>query len=199
MAFRTCRNGRRTDKVTCYLFNCNFCLSRYFFKGKGLPYMVVELVPNLRKSILSKQPLVDKILELASQGTLIVHKEVSTSEVEVEKLIASGSLHLIDSIINFLGASAKVYKAKYKGKAVALKRFDTENFGFSIEEFRREVALLNILVHDNILPVSPSPMFSEVEVFWSNYKGTEWIGVHSLRTDDQRNTCRNTQRIERIF
>lgn len=40
------------------------------------------------------------------------------------------------------GASGKVYKAKYHGKPVALKRFDVEHISFNMDDFRKELALL---------------------------------------------------------
>ena len=71
-------------------------------------------------------------------------------------------LHLQESIAQ--GASAKVWKAKVRGKPMAIKVFDRQHIGFSIEEFRRELAIIryfslsifliiySILQHDCLVP-----------------------------------------------
>ena len=83
----------------------------------------------------------DLFLKLAYQGLVTFHQEVDTADIEVEALVAQG-------------ASAKVYKAKYKGKVVALKRFNVNYVGFSEEEFRRELAITCILENESLLQVS---------------------------------------------
>jgi hypothetical protein len=67
----------------------------------------VQHIEGLRDRILSNG-LLDSLLYYAAIGELTVHTEVKPSEVEQMGLIAEG-------------ASAKVYRAKFKGKDVALK------------------------------------------------------------------------------
>lgn len=67
----------------------------------------VQHIEGLRNRILDNG-LLDSLLYFAAVGELTVHTEVKPSEVEQMGLIAEG-------------ASAKVYRAKFKGKDVALK------------------------------------------------------------------------------
>ena len=123
---------------------------------------------------MSQAGLLDLFLKMAYQGLAKFHLEVDLADVEAEAMIAQG-------------ASAKVYRAKYKGKPVALKRFNINYMGFSEEEFRRELAISCILEHDSLLPVCLNVgLHNPVSVLWCVYSNSKRPSVHSVRIDDKR-------------
>jgi tRNA A-37 threonylcarbamoyl transferase component Bud32 len=112
--------------------NLNACISL-----ATLAYPV-ERISGIRTKILNNN-LLNIFLNYAREQKLSVHLEIPPSEIEKGSLLAEG-------------ASAKVFKAKWKGKDVALKVFDPEHISFSYDEFRRELALLVMLENDNLVP-----------------------------------------------
>eukprot|EP01105_Mastigella_eilhardi_P000001 TRINITY_DN0_c0_g1_i1.p1 TRINITY_DN0_c0_g1~~TRINITY_DN0_c0_g1_i1.p1 ORF type:complete len:807 (-),score=135.50 TRINITY_DN0_c0_g1_i1:689-3109(-) len=78
------------------------------------------------------------LLEDAVAGRKRFHNEINPTELEDLQLHAKG-------------AAAKVYRAKYKSMAVAVKHYSDDNLNFSETEFRKEIALMSILKHPNLL------------------------------------------------
>eukprot|EP01119_Soliformovum_irregulare_P017898 TRINITY_DN5391_c0_g1_i1.p1 TRINITY_DN5391_c0_g1~~TRINITY_DN5391_c0_g1_i1.p1 ORF type:complete len:569 (-),score=197.91 TRINITY_DN5391_c0_g1_i1:16-1722(-) len=100
----------------------------------------IERSPGLRTRMLKNKSIIDLVLRLASEGMVTLHHEVHTKQIERGPIIGHG-------------ASAKVYKAKYEGRDVAMKVFDPEHLSFSEPDFRKEVALMCLLENDNLVPV----------------------------------------------
>jgi len=96
-----------------------------------------EYINEIQEIILRKTAI-QPILELSLSGDIQTHKEIDPAEIEFEELLAEGS-------------SGKVYKGKWKGLEVALKKFEDDMLSFSMIEFRREVAIMSILKHPNLV------------------------------------------------
>jgi hypothetical protein len=115
----------------------------------------VERHPGWREKVI-KSGLLLQFLEYAKQGLIAFHQEIDPSDIEIVGKKFLGKIwgatpHTWKKFLKFFlffleplaqGASAKVLKAKVKGKTVAIKVFDRQHIGFSIEEFRRELAIL---------------------------------------------------------
>eukprot|EP01117_Protostelium_nocturnum_P017144 TRINITY_DN6926_c0_g1_i1.p1 TRINITY_DN6926_c0_g1~~TRINITY_DN6926_c0_g1_i1.p1 ORF type:complete len:704 (-),score=261.21 TRINITY_DN6926_c0_g1_i1:113-2050(-) len=95
-----------------------------------------EMFPGLRVRVLSEN-LLEPISTLAESGEVIIHNEIQPEHVEMLGMIAEG-------------ASGKVFKAKYKGKDVAVKRFDVTHISFSLEDFMHEIAMTSLIQNDNL-------------------------------------------------
>lgn len=57
-----------------------------------------------------------------------LHLEVKDQDVAFEKRIYSSQL-------------CEVWKGKWKGEVVAIKRFDVENLSYTVEDLNKEIAL----------------------------------------------------------
>lgn len=125
----------------------------------------MEKCDGARAKILASG-LLEEILHRAISGQISLHREIEPNELEVEKVVAQGKCSLL-SCLKGKGASAKVYKAKLKNKVVALKKFDVEGMSFSMEEYRRELALLHLIQHENIVSVCLFSHLFHQQVFWS--------------------------------
>ncbi|EGC35395.1 hypothetical protein DICPUDRAFT_152279 [Dictyostelium purpureum] len=81
----------------------------------------------------------ESLIEEVVKDNITVHTEINYNEVSLHKWIASG-------------ASGKVYNGQYKGKDVAIKVLGPEVcVHFDLNEFKREVALMSIFKHDNLV------------------------------------------------
>ncbi|EGG22512.1 RGS domain-containing protein [Cavenderia fasciculata] len=79
------------------------------------------------------------ILDEVVKNQISIHNEIHYSEVSISHWIASG-------------ASGRVYAGYWKGKEVAVKVFGHElNVYFDEAEYKREVALMTLLKHDNLV------------------------------------------------
>eukprot|EP01133_Synstelium_polycarpum_P007460 gene7460-8729_t len=82
---------------------------------------------------------IEIILEEVMKNNISIHNEIQYTEVSIGQWIASGS-------------SGRVYWGCWKGKEVAVKIFGHEvNVYFDHAEYRREVALMTLLKHDNLV------------------------------------------------
>lgn len=77
-------------------------------------------------------------MDLVHKGTVNVETHISPDEITCDNIIGRG-------------ISGVVWKATYKSKPVAVKKFDEDSLAFSIEEFKNEAALMSILRHENIV------------------------------------------------
>jgi len=78
------------------------------------------------------------LLEFTKQGQVQINKQIKEEEIIRGELIGTGSF-------------ARVYKGKYKNHNVAIKVFDELSMAFRLEDFYKEVAIMCILTHPNIL------------------------------------------------
>ncbi len=94
-----------------------------------LTIFVGEFLSGLADQILSKPKALHNILELIKKGEVQVHTEIEVSELKLGEQIAQG-------------AAGKVYKSVWNGEEVAVKVLGEDMLNFSIEEFKREVAIM---------------------------------------------------------
>lgn len=80
-----------------------------------------------------------KLLEFASSGFIELHTTIENSDLVLreEDLIASG-------------AEAKVYKATWRDRTVAVKKFHEGALEFKPDEIRTEIAIMSLLHHENV-------------------------------------------------
>ena len=96
-----------------------------------------EIVPGLLDKLWSTGAAL-RILNMARQAEIEVHKHINITDFEIEHAIGQGAV-------------GKVYSAIYRENSVAVKTCSESNPAFNEEEFRFEVALMCILRHPNIL------------------------------------------------
>lgn len=90
------------------------------------------------------------------------------------------------------GASAKVYRGKWKGKDIAIKRFEQNLISWDFDEFTNEIAMMSLVQVSHVTPVTSvkltlSERESDTSV-WSLYERV--YSVYSQRTHGQRNSVR---------
>eukprot|EP01117_Protostelium_nocturnum_P020207 TRINITY_DN8992_c0_g1_i3.p1 TRINITY_DN8992_c0_g1~~TRINITY_DN8992_c0_g1_i3.p1 ORF type:complete len:572 (+),score=233.86 TRINITY_DN8992_c0_g1_i3:92-1807(+) len=96
----------------------------------------IELYPGLRLRILGEY-LIDKLIVMGRKGEILIHNEITWDQVETFEMLAEG-------------ASAKVFKGKFKGKEVAIKRFDVEHISFNPDDFNQEIVVTSLVQHENL-------------------------------------------------
>ena len=90
------------------------------------------------KTLLCKQGALPSLLEFARQGKLQISKEIKQSQLQRGKLLGAG-------------AFAKVYTGQYNHHDVAVKVFSESSFAFRLEDFYREVAIMSMISHPNVV------------------------------------------------
>jgi len=88
----------------------------------------------LRQNVLTTQSCLKRVIELAQNGDILLHRPVDMKDVvQLEKIGAGGT--------------ATVYKGTYKGKPAAIKLFFED---CPLGELRRELALMSLLEHPQL-------------------------------------------------
>jgi hypothetical protein len=90
------------------------------------------------KTLLCKQGALPSLLEFARQGKLQISKEIKQTQLQRGKLLGAG-------------AFAKVYTGQYNHHDVAIKVFSESSFAFRLEDFYREVAIMSMISHPNVV------------------------------------------------
>lgn len=92
---------------------------------------------ELRKMVGSRQRLA-YALQMAVDRQVSLHREIDPTQVILGKLIGRG-------------ASGKVYSGTWRGQTVAVKHCGPDSPGFDLKEFYREVGLMSLLNHPNLM------------------------------------------------
>ncbi|KAH3767115.1 mitogen-activated protein kinase kinase kinase [Pelomyxa schiedti] len=79
-----------------------------------------------------------EVIENALAGRKTYHNEIPPDALTIETMIGRG-------------AAGKVYKGKYKGEVVAIKHYSEDNIVFDIQEFKKELTLMSVLDHENLI------------------------------------------------
>ncbi|PRP86659.1 hypothetical protein PROFUN_05138 [Planoprotostelium fungivorum] len=95
-----------------------------------------EVIPAMRVRTLNAGLLPD-LLQLAENRQISVHNEIQQTDLETMELIAEG-------------ASAKVYRGRWKGRDVAIKRFNTSSIAWDYHEFHNEITTLSLVQNENL-------------------------------------------------
>eukprot|EP01132_Coremiostelium_polycephalum_P005280 gene5280-6573_t len=108
------------------------------------------------------------ILELCKRGQVFAHNRVEESELKIEEFLGAGAL-------------AKVHRGFWNGKEVAIKIFTEGSFSFRLEDFLKEVAIMALINHPNLLKLEGAcilPRNSSESTFMIvtelMHKGTLW-------------------------
>ncbi|PRP73158.1 outer membrane autotransporter barrel domain-containing protein [Planoprotostelium fungivorum] len=128
-----------------------------------------ETTPGLRSLILSKGGMAP-ILDLASHAKIQVHHEIPREELKYNNKIAEG-------------AGGDVYVGEWNNYAVALKKSGESFLGYNAVDFHREVAIMSILRHPNIMICHGATTTNRDEMIIIS----EWIPNGSLRDVLERN------------
>jgi len=96
-----------------------------------------EFTSNIRNQLI-KDSIFHTLLLYASKGLIKVHQEIPKEDVELVRKLGAG-------------ASGVVYVGKWKNKEVAVKVFNEDSLGFSIDDFHRELAFMSMLKHENLV------------------------------------------------
>ncbi|KAK5584881.1 hypothetical protein RB653_006499 [Dictyostelium firmibasis] len=78
------------------------------------------------------------ILDICKFGQAFAHTQIEESELQILQFLGEGAL-------------AEVHKGIWKGKEVAVKIFNEGSFSFRLEDFLKEVAILGLISHPNLL------------------------------------------------
>ncbi|KAF2072719.1 hypothetical protein CYY_005960 [Polysphondylium violaceum] len=78
------------------------------------------------------------ILELCKLGQVFAHTQIDESELKIAEFLGAGAL-------------ARVNKATWNGKEVAVKIFNEGSYSFRLEDFLKEVAIMGLINHPNLL------------------------------------------------
>eukprot|EP01114_Cavostelium_apophysatum_P013008 TRINITY_DN3062_c0_g1_i1.p1 TRINITY_DN3062_c0_g1~~TRINITY_DN3062_c0_g1_i1.p1 ORF type:complete len:754 (+),score=209.48 TRINITY_DN3062_c0_g1_i1:33-2294(+) len=99
----------------------------------------IEYVTGLADVVINRGML-HPLLELVVRGEIQPHLEIDMNEVKYDPTpIAEGG-------------SGRVFRGHWRGNEVAIKEFSDSMLNFSIVEFKREVAILSMLRHENLVP-----------------------------------------------
>ncbi|KAH3759444.1 TKL protein kinase [Pelomyxa schiedti] len=124
----------------------------------------IQKMDEMRKMLEDKELLfaarniakLDEIIKSASRGPTTVstsgapltsqiipegqkyHTEISFDQLKVGDLVGRG-------------AAGKVYKGVYEGQEVAIKHYSEDNVQFNLKDFRKEIAIMSVLDHENLI------------------------------------------------
>lgn len=114
-----------------------------------------EKLKGVRMKIL-QGGLLESLLKCAETDTIEVYNKIKPTEIQRISFIAEG-------------AAAKVYKGKWKDRVVALKVFSSDNISFDETEFKRELAVLCLLEHPNLVPCYGACISSNEMIILTEY------------------------------
>jgi len=111
------------------LFRCPICNEFQFSRLKQYIWSDTTLSKAAERSI-----RIQRVLDEAEKGDVVLHKHVSAREISALEPIADS-----------------VFRGRYTNQPVAVKYFKPYFIGFEWSRFRREVAILRMCEHPNII------------------------------------------------
>jgi len=90
------------------------------------------------KLLVVSQGALSSLLEFTKQGQVQINNAIKQEELTKGPLLGSGTF-------------ASVYKGKYKNQEVAIKIFSESSLAFRLEDFFKEVAIMCLLSHANLV------------------------------------------------
>lgn len=96
-----------------------------------------ESVAGTRKKLEALQVL-DAMIEFAASGKVVAHQAINPGDFEIGKEIAHG-------------ASGKVFLGIFQERKVAIKHCSPHYYGFNAMDVTREIAVISLLRHKNIM------------------------------------------------
>ncbi|GAM17794.1 hypothetical protein SAMD00019534_009690 [Acytostelium subglobosum LB1] len=107
------------------------------------------------------------ILELCKLGQVFSHTKIDEGDLSIAEVLGAGAL-------------AKVHRGLWNGKEVAIKIFNEGSYSFRLEDFLKEVAIMGLINHPNLLKLEgaciiPRNMDSTFMIVTEiMHKGTLW-------------------------
>ncbi|KAH3732426.1 protein kinase [Pelomyxa schiedti] len=100
--------------------------------------IISEASSRERRQLASNKAQLEEIIAQAEQGTAVFHIEIDPGQLVIGPVIGKGS-------------SGVVLRGTYQGKEVAIKKYGQENLVWNPKEFRKQIALMSVVDHPNLL------------------------------------------------
>lgn len=102
--------------------------------------VLINLSVHSEKNLIEakKRNALGLILDICKLGQIFAHQQIEEHELQIMEFLGSGAL-------------ARVNRALYNGREVAVKIFNEGSYSFRLEDFLKEVAIMGLMSHPNLL------------------------------------------------
>ena len=118
-----------------------------------------ELFAQRQSLLTSAVGAFDAMIDLATAGHVSLHAELADDVVELQRELARGATAVVHRGVLYgnvvrllLLSSIDCIQIVLHLQPVAIKRFDESVIHHELNELRREIALMALLRHDNVVP-----------------------------------------------